>query len=176
MANKFVCVDIHTVRQKETLYSIAKKYGVNIDLLMRVNDIRNPYQLKPGTRLCIPGMIVPDDHDESQRPDRPVRPGQPARPSQPGQPVRPGRPISPVSPGSGTDGSDSFDGSNAPNSEDEGVIPDDHYRTHIVRKGDTLYMIAKMYNITLDALMSANPDIDPYRLQIGMELRIPVRG
>lgn len=124
MANKFVCVDIHTVRPKDTLYSIAKKYGMNVDLLMRVNRVRNPYNLRVGTRLCIPGMIVSNDVD--------------TRPA-------------------------GNDDTPAPSCK----------KMHTVKQGDTLYMIAKMYKVTLDDLMDANPDIDPYRLHRGMEICIP---
>ncbi len=46
---------------------------------------------------------------------------------------------------------------------------------HTVKTGDTLYMLAKQYKITLDALMKANPDLDPYNLRIGMQLCIPVQ-
>ncbi len=45
---------------------------------------------------------------------------------------------------------------------------------HTVRAGDTLYMLAKQYNITLDALMKANPTLDPYNLRVGMQLCIPM--
>lgn len=47
---------------------------------------------------------------------------------------------------------------------------------HTIRAGDTLYMLARQYQITLDALMKANPDLDPYNLRVGMELCIPVQG
>jgi len=44
---------------------------------------------------------------------------------------------------------------------------------HTVRAGDTLYMLAKQYKITLDSLMNANPNLDPYNLRVGMQLCIP---
>jgi LysM repeat protein len=44
---------------------------------------------------------------------------------------------------------------------------------HTVRAGDTLYMLARQYKITLDELMKANPNLDPYNLRIGMQLCIP---
>lgn len=47
---------------------------------------------------------------------------------------------------------------------------------HTIRAGDTLYMLARQYQITLDALMKANPDLDPYNLRVGMELCIPIQG
>jgi LysM repeat protein len=47
---------------------------------------------------------------------------------------------------------------------------------HTVRAGDTLYMLARQYKITLDELMKANPNLDPYNLRIGMQLCIPTSG
>lgn len=57
MANQYICTDIHTVQAGDTLYSVSQRYHVNVELLMRVNRIRNPYNLRIGTRLCIPGPI-----------------------------------------------------------------------------------------------------------------------
>lgn len=37
-------------------------------------------------------------------------------------------------------------------------------------------MLARQYQITLDMLMKANPDLDPYNLRIGMQLCIPVQN
>ena len=45
---------------------------------------------------------------------------------------------------------------------------------HTIRTGDSLYLLARQYKITLDALMKANPNLDPYNLRIGMQLCIPV--
>ena len=95
--------------------SIAEKYDLPVSLLMKVNGIENPYNLRIGTRLCIPGT-------EDQLPP----------------------------------------------------APEKCMTTHTVKAGDTLYLIAKMHNIKLDALMRANPSIDPYNLLIGTELCIPV--
>ncbi|MEX1169341.1 MAG: LysM peptidoglycan-binding domain-containing protein [Chloroflexota bacterium] len=45
---------------------------------------------------------------------------------------------------------------------------------YVVRKGDTLVAIAARYNVTLDALRAANPEVtDPRKLQIGTKLNIP---
>lgn len=45
---------------------------------------------------------------------------------------------------------------------------------HIVEAGDTLYLIAKKYEIKLDDLMEQNPNIDPYNLMIGTKLKLPL--
>lgn len=47
---------------------------------------------------------------------------------------------------------------------------------HTIRIGDTLYMLARQYQISLDALMRANPDLDPYNLRVGMQLCIPIQS
>jgi LAS superfamily LD-carboxypeptidase LdcB len=49
-------------------------------------------------------------------------------------------------------------------------IPDE---TYIVQPGDTLSVIAALYNVTVGELMAANGIEDPLALQPGMVLRIP---
>lgn len=115
MNNCLFCIDVYTVNEGDTLYSIAEKYELPVSLLMKVNGIDNPYNLRIGSRLCIPGT-------EEQLPP----------------------------------------------------APKTCETTHTVKAGDTLYLIAKMHNIKLDALMRANPHIDPYNLLIGTELCIPL--
>lgn len=44
---------VHVVREGDTAYQIARKYGVNLDQLIRTNGI-NPNTLRPGTSLTIP--------------------------------------------------------------------------------------------------------------------------
>ncbi|MBQ8590719.1 MAG: LysM peptidoglycan-binding domain-containing protein [Firmicutes bacterium] len=76
----------------------------------------------------------------------------PSRPTIPSQPQVPAQPDTPVLPTpvvcSGT--------------------------THVIAKGDTLYMIAKRYGVTLDALMKANPQMDPYNLRVGDMICVPM--
>jgi len=45
---------IHEVKPKETFYSIARRYGVSVDQLMKVNGIKNASALRDGTKLKIP--------------------------------------------------------------------------------------------------------------------------
>ena len=44
---------------------------------------------------------------------------------------------------------------------------------YTIRAGDTFYSIARRYNISLDALLAANPGVDPDRLFIGQVICIP---
>ncbi|WP_217589641.1 N-acetylmuramoyl-L-alanine amidase [Lentibacillus saliphilus] len=45
-------------------------------------------------------------------------------------------------------------------------------RTYRIKKGDTLWSIARRYNIPLASLLKLNQDIDPYHLQIGQRINL----
>mgnify|MGYP006292919831 FL=1 len=47
------------------------------------------------------------------------------------------------------------------------------YIVYVVQQGDTFWKIAKRYNTTVDAILEANPDVDPNNLQIGQKICIP---
>ncbi len=42
-----------------------------------------------------------------------------------------------------------------------------------IRVGDTLYKLSQRFRISVDAIIKANPGIDPQRLQIGQQICIP---
>jgi tetratricopeptide (TPR) repeat protein len=46
-------------------------------------------------------------------------------------------------------------------------------RTHVVRKGETAYAIAKQHGISVRRLCEANPTLDPNRVRAGQTLTIP---
>lgn len=46
--------------------------------------------------------------------------------------------------------------------------------THTLQKGDTLYSIARQHRTTIRALEAANPGLDPFNLQIGKKLTVPL--
>lgn len=43
-----------------------------------------------------------------------------------------------------------------------------------IQSGDTLFLLARRFNTTLEALLVVNPGIDPQNLQIGQQICIPV--
>src|SRR5574341_1733843 len=45
--------------------------------------------------------------------------------------------------------------------------------SYTVKSGDTLSQIAERFNVSLDALMAANPEVDPNAMSVGVTLRIP---
>ncbi|KAB2646479.1 MAG: LysM peptidoglycan-binding domain-containing protein [Verrucomicrobia bacterium] len=48
-------------------------------------------------------------------------------------------------------------------------------RQHRVQAGDTPSSIARRYNVKLESLLTANPSLNPRRLQVGQNLAIPGR-
>ncbi len=53
-------VDLHhTVRRGQTLYSIARAYGVPLQRIVQANGIENPSRIMAGARLVIPDVIHP---------------------------------------------------------------------------------------------------------------------
>jgi len=47
----------YKIRKKDNLWKIAKKYRVRHDLIIKINNIRNPDMLKPGKYINIPNRI-----------------------------------------------------------------------------------------------------------------------
>ncbi len=46
-------------------------------------------------------------------------------------------------------------------------------RTHTIKAGETLAQIARKYGVKLEALIAANPGLDPRRLRVGQTLAVP---
>ncbi|WP_227872037.1 LysM peptidoglycan-binding domain-containing protein [Paenibacillus albus] len=47
-------------------------------------------------------------------------------------------------------------------------------KIHIVKKGDTLYLIAQKYNVSLEEIIKLNPEItNPDQIGIGMKVKVP---
>ncbi|ABR48975.1 Peptidoglycan-binding LysM [Alkaliphilus metalliredigens QYMF] len=44
---------------------------------------------------------------------------------------------------------------------------------YVIQSGDTFFNIARRYNIAVEALIAANPDVNPDALQIGQEVCVP---
>lgn len=55
----------------------------------------------------------------------------------------------------------------------EGSAPVSARRTHRVQAGETPSSIARRYNVKLEALLAANPGLNPKRMQVGQTLKVP---
>jgi len=49
-----ICASTHIVLKGETTASIAKLYGMPWGDIARANNLKKPYKLNPGDKLCIP--------------------------------------------------------------------------------------------------------------------------
>lgn len=47
---------VYVVKEKDSLYQIAKAYGVRVRDIMRENPFVNVYNLQIGDELCVPGF------------------------------------------------------------------------------------------------------------------------
>ena len=45
---------------------------------------------------------------------------------------------------------------------------------HVIKEGETLYQLSRMYRVPVALLLRANPYVDVYNLQVGQEICIPV--
>jgi LysM repeat protein len=106
---------VYTVAKGETLYSIARRFGVSQDILLSANNIRDASKIFAGQKLTIPG------NDASLR--------------------------SPT--------------------------PEAATFTYTAERGDSLYGIARKFNVTVDNIRKANKLSDTYMLKIGDSLKIP---
>lgn len=55
------CGRTHVVQEGETTGQIAHRYGLKWSEIARANDLKRPYELEAGQRLCIP--VDEDDED-----------------------------------------------------------------------------------------------------------------
>ncbi len=79
---------VHVVKRGETLYRIAKSYGIPPRELLDVNDLRDPRQLEVGMEIFVPGATRTRDSaplPPGSQPDQQVAEPKPA----PLLPVRP---------------------------------------------------------------------------------------
>lgn len=44
---------------------------------------------------------------------------------------------------------------------------------HVIKEGETLYQLSRMYRVPVALLLRANPYVDVYNLQVGQEICIP---
>ncbi len=105
---------IYTVRSGDTMFLIARRFNIPLDRLIAANpQIADPNRIDVGDKICIPAREVP---------------------------VR---------------------------------CPDGFLYT--VRPGDTLFQLSARFEVSLQALIDANPQLeDPNRLTVGQVLCIPV--
>lgn len=177
----------HQVARRESLRSIARRYGLGATELADFNGVRASAAVKPGTMLRIPGRARVRAIETEPEPTSRGRPGAVHR-------VRSGETLASIAKryrlsvrqllawndiGPKTKlrvgqrirlGSV---GSVAPKSRSAVKKGSSASRAHVVRRGETLSALAKRYGTTVEALMQANGLRSSRGLQAGTRLTIP---
>lgn len=175
------CAELYTVQQGDTLAGIAATCGVSVDALAAANPAVSDQTLAAGQVINVPGVesalpdaqatALPDVQATGQPTTAPTtqptaQPGQatalPAQPTaQPGQATA--LPAQPTAQ------------SGQPEAQQQGLTAQGF--TYTVRQGDTLSAIAARYNVSLQALINANPQIsNPHWIYPGQRINIPSGG
>lgn len=97
----------YTIRSGDTLYSVAKTFGISLNSIIATNPGVNPQNLYIGQVICVPAACS------------------------------------------------------------YGTI------AYVIKPGDTLYIISRRYNVTIDKILQINPGVDPHNLMIGEVICIP---
>lgn len=182
----------YTIRAGDTFFLIARRYGISLDELLRANPGVDPDRLYVGQIICVPsGTHRPDECPLLSQGSR----GTSVRELQTllrNRGFDPG-PIDGIfgtrtrsavisfqrSQGLNPDGIVGVRTWTALGKNCGGPTPPPPGRcpqgtmSYTIRSGDTLYLLANRYNTTVEAIMRANPGIDPYNLRIGQVICIP---
>lgn len=165
------CTRYHTVRSQDTLYNIARTYNTTLNRLLALNPGIDANNLRVGQQVCVAGttgstacpigsfayVVRAGDtfgaialrYGTTVGAITAANPGVNANSLQIGQTVCVPR-----------------ENPNAP--------PCETRNFYVVRAGDSLYAIARVFNTTVAAVTAVNPGLSPSRLEVGQILCIPV--
>jgi len=148
---------IHVVQKGETLWTIARRYGLSVDELVRLNELSDPNRIVVGQKLVI-------------------REGE-ARVHV----VQRGETLTSIARLYGLTVQELLALNDLPNPNllqvgQQIIVSPKVQRTHVVATGDTLWDIARRYGVSVEAIQAANGIDDPRRLRVGQSLVIPAIG
>ncbi|MCC2112971.1 MAG: LysM peptidoglycan-binding domain-containing protein, partial [Hyphomicrobiales bacterium] len=154
------------VRDGDTLYGLARRYGVPADELMRVNGISDPSQVRPGQNITIPTYVysrnVPVSAPDSGHSGRIAKMESDAAPLPPAKP-----------------GSSRYSSARLPDVTTTASIPSRSATataTHVVQPGETLSGIANQFGLSSRDLMAMNNIDDANHIRVGQRLIVPGSG
>src|SRR5262245_27932608 len=143
------------VGPNDTLYSIAKRYGVSLADLIETNGLHHGTSLKPGQQIKLPaGTLARQARREARR-----------KPSVALVPVA----QTPVVSGAG----EAKPAATPPAEPGVGAAPSGWDGRHTLKSGESLYGIARQHRVSLAELERANGISNPLRLKPGTTLRVP---
>ena len=157
----------HRLRSGDTLYGLARSYGVHLSLLEQANPGLDPHRLSIGTLLRVPVAG-----------EGPAAPGAAAAPGAPAQalaqtgPLAPAGTSAPGAAGSPVPSSAAIAGP-GPRPADLGAEAGSFTASYTIASGDTLWSIARRYGLTPEGLAEVNGRALDGLLKPGETLRVP---
>lgn len=155
----------YTLKAGETIFSVARRYGVHYERIAEASGIEEPSSVKPPQTITIPPPgWQPEQKPESEPKVTPESKVEPApAPVEAPEPIQEPVDITPPKQEAPT----------APLVREEPVDEELLFR-YEVQRGDTLNSIARRYGITVKDLVEANEEItDPNVIFPGQKLIIP---
>jgi len=153
MFSQSVTTKKHEVQSGETLYSIARQYNTTVASLLQINPGLDADNIMAGQNINVPASA-------QQTVTTPVVTQQPAQSTIQQQVLQQVR--------------QQVQAQNQQGVEVPSTPNRPRYKTlHEVKKKETLYSISRLYGVTVDQLVQANPDIKKDKLKKGVVLNIP---
>jgi len=173
----------YTIKSGDTLFLLAQRYNTTVEAIMRINPGINPNNLQIGQMICIPSAVGVPTPPTPSVPTLPpctngfyytiragdtlfllsqqfgvsveaimrANPGINPNNLQIGQTICIPRAITPTPP--------------IP------ACPNGFY--YSIRPGDTYFGISRQFGVSIDALIRANPGVNPDNLQVGQIICVP---
>lgn len=166
---------LYVVQTGDTLYSIARRFGVTVDAIVQLNHLPNPRYIRVGQQLLIPrgGTVTPVPVTVTVTP----APGPTTYVVQRGDTLysiarRYGTTVEAIALANHiANPSRIYVGQVLTISGGSPTPPPT--RTYVVQAGDTLYSIARRYGTTYWAIVMANNLANPNVIYVGQQLVIP---
>lgn len=178
----------YAVQPGDMPLSIAYEYDVDVEALLKANDIEDPTTLQIGQKLLIPVTPTPGSPPPSATPTRRVTPT--PGPTLVFHTVVEGDTLLAIAYNYDTtvEAIAAANWLNNPHSlqigqklvvpPEDGSLPDPLLWAprivHDVRPGDTFIAIAQRYGSTVEHLVEVNPNLNPNLLSIGQEVVVPL--
>lgn len=136
-SKNFESTEIHTAVAGESLYVIAKKYGISLEKIKEINPSINPETIQIGDKI----NIIPTKKTLTEKKNK-----VPSKVEKPAPTITTPLVNTPLV--------------SAPVATTPMVCEDELGNTiHTVQKGETLYRIAKLYNVKLKELQELNEEV-----------------